>query len=63
MEKYGNWEPCRGKAGEFGVCRLPDGKLYEAWYIYLTEHHGDQFDQLFMYDKEGKRIKPQPTLG
>lgn len=41
FEKYGNWEMCRGKAGEFGVCRLPDGKLYEAWYIYLKEKYAE----------------------
>lgn len=37
MEKYGNYEIVKGRLGEFGVVRLPDGLLYETWYVYYKE--------------------------
>jgi hypothetical protein len=45
MEKYGNYEIVKGKQGEFGVVRLPDGLLYEAWYVYYKETNLEYFEQ------------------
>ena len=33
-ETYGNWERVKSDKGEWGVCRLPDGQLWEAWTLY-----------------------------
>lgn len=47
MEKYGNWETVKSRVGEFGVVRLPDGKLYEAWYIYYKETDPEYFETIW----------------
>lgn len=37
LKKYGNWQMVKTRAGEMGVVELPDGKLYDEWYIYHKE--------------------------
>lgn len=35
--KYGNYRTVKTRNGEMGVVELPDGKLYDEWYIYHKE--------------------------
>lgn len=34
IRRYGNWEVVKGRQGEFGVVRVDDGTLWEAWHRY-----------------------------
>lgn len=54
MAKYGNLEMVKTRNGEIGVVRLPDGKLYEEWYIYYKEVYPDKPELLKAPDRIGK---------
>lgn len=37
IRRYGNWEIVKSRNGEFGVVRVDDGTLWEAWHLYYRD--------------------------